>query len=132
VVDFWPVWCYTVFVVINKQHRESEYKMSYVAIVAQDLKTQEIKLVIQQLSKPVINAKGMAPDQVIVGMVRDYIARDNNLDEMQMWHFLNWSVSFQNLRSNVQRKSKLNVQLFSLENEQAVADFQSRFQESVA
>jgi hypothetical protein len=106
--------------------------MSYVAIVAQDLKTAEIKLVIQQLDKPIINAKGMAPDNVIINMMRDYIARDNDLTPSEMWHFLNWSVSFDSLRSNIKRKSKLNVQCFQLENQEAVANFTNTFKEQMA
>jgi hypothetical protein len=106
--------------------------MTYVAIVAQDSSTNDVKMVIQQLDKPLFNAKGIAPDNVIISMLRNYIARDNDLTPNEMWHFLNWSVSFQNLRTNTQRKSKLNIQLFSLENAEAVQDFQSRFQEQFA
>ena len=102
---------------------------NYVAFYVQDQKTAESRLQVVDLqySPPFLEVPKEIQPSIPV-MIRKYVEKDTELDNWEIYHFTNWMFNFTRLSPLKQKRSKLDLNIWSFDTEQETIDFVNKLQ----
>ena len=93
----------------RKEEIEQLKSEPWMGVFAYNDVTGDSRLMSMLVDKPVVDSTGMMEVEVMAHMVKKYVARDDELDRMESWHFGNWCYSYAKNCDTIEKQKEHNL-----------------------